>query len=172
MTGRGPKVRLSSITRNPKRLVTVAEWDTTPGLHDWIQGEVARREGAARLVGYERISSTDYLCESKYLLLHRGEEADAGPEMDPDLADHVALNGPDAVLRRCAADRKILAAHPYTTDVLNPGYGPHTVGFGCETCHDWDGVTEGRGNCTTILALAEAYGLDPADDGDVEVIRA
>jgi hypothetical protein len=62
--------------------------------------------------------------------------------------------------RWCAAHRKILAAHPYTTRVINPGYGAQSAGFGCETCHDWDGVPEGRGNCATILALAEGYGLD------------
>ncbi|WP_435285259.1 hypothetical protein [Streptomyces bacillaris] len=62
--------------------------------------------------------------------------------------------------RWCAAHRKILEAHPYTTRVINPSYGPHSAGFGCETCHDWDGVPEGRGNCPTILALAEGYGLD------------
>lgn len=151
--------------------VTVAEWDVTPGLHEWIEGEVRHREDAARLVGYERITTADYLCETKYLLLHRGDKADAGPEMDPDLAAHIALHGPDAVLRRCAADRKILAAHPYTTSVLNPSYGAHTAGFGCEVCHDWDGVTEGRGNCPTILALAEAYGLEEPGEQDVEVRR-
>ncbi|MFB7707872.1 hypothetical protein [Streptomyces sp. NPDC056105] len=103
-----------------KALVTVAEWDVTPGLHEWIE-------------------------------------------------EQAAASGADARWSRAA--RKILAAHPYTTEVLNPCYGPRTAGFGCETCHDWDGATEGRGNCETVLALAEAYGLDPAGDDDVEVIR-
>lgn len=107
--------------RGPKVPVTVAEWDATPGLHEWIEEQIA-----------------------------------AAPEADA---------------RWSATHRKILAAHPYTSGVLNPGYGPHTAGFGCETCRDWDGVTEGRGNCDTILALAEAYGLDPAGEQDVEVIR-
>jgi hypothetical protein len=62
--------------------------------------------------------------------------------------------------RWCAAHRKILEAHSLTTSVIPPGYGEHTAGFGCETCHNWDGITEGRGNCATILALAEGYGLD------------
>jgi hypothetical protein len=121
MTGRGPKVRLANVVHSPKVPVTVAEWDATPALHEWIEQQVA-----------------------------------AAPERDAHWS---------------RAARKILAAHPYTTDVLNPGYGQHTAGFGCETCHDWDGVTEGRGNCPTILALAEAYGLELVGDGDVEVIR-
>lgn len=102
--------------------VTVADWDVTPGLHDWIGQQIRAAEAAG---------------------------ADGA-----------------ATLRRCASDRKILAAHPYTTVVINPGYGPATAGFGCETCHDWDGVTERRGNCDTILALAEAHGLDGEADID------
>lgn len=70
---------------------------------------------------------------------------------------HVARHSPAAVLRRIAADRKILEAHPHTTRVIT-GYGQHTAGFGCENCHNWDGVPEGRGNCEMILALAEGYG--------------
>lgn len=82
-----------------------------------------------------------------------------------------SASAPEADARWTKATRKILAAHPYTTSVINPGYGERTAGFGCETCHDWDGVTEGRGNCPTILALAEAYGLEPAGEQDVEVVR-
>lgn len=66
---------------------------------------------------------------------------------------------PVNALRRCEADRQILAAHPYTTIVVNPSDGQHTAGFGCETCHDWDGVPEGRGNCPTLIALAYAHGI-------------
>jgi hypothetical protein len=68
------------------------------------------------------------------------------------------LPDPDAVLRRIASDRKILEAHPYTTRVINPGCGLQSAGFGCETCHNWDGVPEGRGNCATVVALAEGWG--------------
>jgi hypothetical protein len=62
--------------------------------------------------------------------------------------------------RWCAAHRKILEAHPYTEWVVNPNYAAHGAPFGCQTCHDWDGATLGMGNCATILALAEGYGLD------------
>ncbi|WP_234341957.1 DUF6221 family protein [Streptomyces sp. NRRL F-4707] len=171
-------MRLANIARGPNVPVTVAEWDATPGLHEWIEGEIRQREEAAR-------DATAGPWFAEHPEASWGEEKDAeiigqgkllavlAYERNGHLnADHIALNGPDYVLRRCAADRKILAAHPYTTDVLNPSYGPHTAGFGCETCHDWDGITEGRGNCDTILALAEAYGLEPAGKTDVEVIRA
>lgn len=74
------------------------------------------------------------------------------------MAEHIVRHDPAAVLRRIAADRKILEAHPYTTRVINPLCGQESAGFGCETCHNWDGVPEGRGNCTTVLALAEGWG--------------
>lgn len=62
--------------------------------------------------------------------------------------------------RWCAAHRKILEAHPYTNSVVAPDYGAPGAPFGCQTCHDWDGATLGFGNCATVLALAEGYGLD------------
>lgn len=76
----------------------------------------------------------------------------------PAVGNFSAANDPATVLRRIAADRKILAVHPYTTRVVNPVDGSHSAGFGCETCHDWDGVPEGRGWCDTVRLLAEGYG--------------
>jgi hypothetical protein len=73
-------------------------------------------------------------------------------------ARHIVRHDPAAMLRRIASDRKILEAHPHATRVINPVSGTPSAGFGCETCHDWDGVPEGRGNCATILALAEGWG--------------
>jgi hypothetical protein len=74
------------------------------------------------------------------------------------MAEHIVRHDPAAVLRRIAADRKILEAHPVDTDIINPGYGKHVADFGCRTCHDWDGVTEGYGWCDTVRLLAEGYG--------------
>lgn len=149
------KLNLADLRRHgaPEELVTVAEWDVTPGLHAWITEEIEKLEAAAKpSVGLGTCPTSGH-CEAE--CYH--------PEGLP-------TNDSETVLRRCAADRKILAAHPYTTQVINPSYGPHSAGFGCETCHDWDGVPEGRGNCPTILALAEAYGLDDEDNADVEAL--
>ncbi|MER5815463.1 DUF6221 family protein [Streptomyces californicus] len=173
------KLRLNQIRRHgaPEEVVTVTEWDVTPGLHEWIEGEIRRREEAAQ-------DATQGPWFADHPHVSWGEEKDAEVIGQGKLlaalsydrnghlnADHIALHDPTVALRRCAADRKILAAHPYTTRVVNPSYGPHTAGFGCETCHGWDGVPEGRGNCPTILALAKAYGLDDEDNADVEVVR-
>ncbi|MYR36380.1 hypothetical protein GTX14_04855 [Streptomyces sp. SID4944] len=72
--------------------------------------------------------------------------------------------------RWCAAHRKILEAHPYTNEVVSPIYRAKGADFGCVTCHvtadEYGGTdTEGRGNCPTILALAEGYGLDDEETG-------
>lgn len=166
MTRRAPKMSLTRVSRTP---VTVAEWDATPGLHEWIEGEIRRREQAAH-AAQRACGSWEY----DSFVHEVRDRCNAGTVATVPLegpGEFIALNGPDVELRRCASGRKILAAHPYTTRVVNPGYGAQSAGFGCETCHDWDGVPEGRGNCATILALAEGYGLEPAGESDVEVVR-
>ncbi|MFD8469021.1 DUF6221 family protein [Streptomyces cyaneofuscatus] len=70
---------------------------------------------------------------------------------------HAALHDPKAVLRRCTADRKLIALH-------------HNDGFECPVCagEPWvDEDSEGNGEwirssvnapCPTLVALAEGYG--------------
>ncbi|MEV4041408.1 hypothetical protein [Streptomyces sp. NPDC049744] len=99
--------------------MTVAEWDVTPDLHEWINQQVA--------------------------------------------------DAPATEARWSELARKILTAHEYAP--FDPRYADG-ISFGCGTCHtDGDGFSYAGGNCPTILALTEAYGLEPPDDGDVEVIR-
>jgi hypothetical protein len=69
-------------------------------------------------------------------------------------AVHIARHDPAAVLRRIAADRKILAAHPITRDVRDI----RITRFGCRTCHKRDDRVDGRGYCDTLIALAEGWG--------------
>jgi hypothetical protein len=80
-------------------------------------------------------------------------------------ADHIALNGPDVVLRRCAADRKLLKVHKprgvdWSTEDRTWGDDPN-VCEGCgqagNICQDW--VTEHANDCPVLLAIAEGYGL-------------
>ncbi|MEU0098280.1 DUF6221 family protein [Streptomyces sp. NPDC006267] len=169
------KLGLADLRRHggPEELVTVAEWDVTPGLHAWITEEIGLREQTMRAadkeIGRAWRTRWDAKMDSFEVVTESGLLVASG--LSPGVAGHIAGNDPASALRRCAADRKILAAHPCTTRVINPSYGPHSAGFGCETCHDWDGTPEGRGNCPTILALAEAYGLDDEDNADVEAVR-
>ncbi|NUP20761.1 MAG: hypothetical protein HOZ81_32730 [Streptomyces sp.] len=145
--------------------MTVAEWDITPDLHEWIEGEIVKLEESA-MAARRPCGSWEYdpcvreirdLCNSGTI----ASIAWPGP------GEFVAVNDPDSVLRRCAADRKILALHPYTQHPSKRG-----PDFYCDTCHVDDGCVTGGGNCDTVLALAEAYGLEPAGESDVEVVRA
>lgn len=63
--------------------------------------------------------------------------------------DHIVLHDPTTVLRRCAADRKILEVHS-------------SIGGACDGCgfDREDGYfIEQVNDCPTLLALAEGYGL-------------
>jgi hypothetical protein len=75
----------------------------------------------------------------------------------PATAIHIAENDPACVIRRCAADRKIVELH---------GGGGHECSVFDHTgnpdfCHY---VLEGD-NCSTMLLLAEGYGIEEADHG-------
>jgi hypothetical protein len=83
----------------------------------FLDHAIAAREEAARAVGFDTIETGDYLWGAKYLILRRGDESKAAPEMDAALADHIALHNPLSVLRRCAADRKTLALYTETVAI-------------------------------------------------------
>ena len=142
---------LGDLKRGPRAPVTVEEWDVTPGLHVWIAGEIQQLEEKAKpLVGVGTCPSWGHCQEDCF---H---------------PDGVGTNGAGLVLRRCAADRKILAAHPYIVIPHERRARPRPT-FACETCHVDDGYVSGGGNCATVLALAEGFGLDDENDADVEV---
>ncbi|MEV5129273.1 DUF6221 family protein [Streptomyces sp. NPDC053705] len=71
--------------------------------------------------------------------------------MKQQASDHIALNDPASVLRRCAADRKLIALH-----------GP--VGewdLGCKGCgfnNQEESMVDRYQDCPVLRALAEGYG--------------
>ncbi|MFE7780361.1 DUF6221 family protein [Streptomyces nigrescens] len=76
---------------------------------------------------------------------------------------HIALNDPEAVLRRCAADRKLLASHQPAEGV---GYGPDDddtpgaygeIASACSSCGTLDEYAV-RFPCHVVRTLAEGYG--------------
>lgn len=78
-------------------------------------------------------------------------------------AHHVALASPAAVLRRCEADRRILARHR-----LDPSAAQSPeCATACEGCgHEWvqDELmpfTDNLNDCPELLDLAHAHGLTP-----------
>ncbi|MFJ1900437.1 DUF6221 family protein [Streptomyces sp. NPDC088115] len=123
----------------------------------YLDRAITAREEAARAVGFDTIEAGDYLWGAKYLILRRDDESKAAPEMDASLADHIALNDPSSVLRRCAADRKLIELHR-----------PQQTGGGfpdvqeCRTCSA-DSLGNGYqylmpAPCPSLRALAEGYG--------------
>ncbi|MFH8483645.1 DUF6221 family protein [Streptomyces sp. NPDC018055] len=124
----------------------------------YLEHAITAREEAARAVGFDTIETGDYLWGAKYLVLRRGDVSKAAPEMDGSLADHIALSDPESVLRRCAADRKLIAEH-------------HPDGMGgCVTCaRPEESEEDSEGNsvsfrtaiphpCPTLRHVAEGYG--------------
>lgn len=89
----------------------------------------------------------------------------------PGQAAHIVHNDPHAVLRRCAADRKILHEHSDNGGWIRADDGSLArsgpVGARCATCWNEDlGAPLGsefaehaKHPCKTLLALAEGYGL-------------
>lgn len=71
--------------------------------------------------------------------------------MKKEACEHIALHDPESVLRRCAADRKLIAEH-----------GPFSVtDLSCKGCgldsHE-EMVTGYYEDCPVLIALAEGYG--------------
>ncbi|MEV4861448.1 DUF6221 family protein [Streptomyces ossamyceticus] len=80
------------------------------------------------------------------------------PPYVPD-ADHVALNSPDHVLRRCAAARRVLARHRLNPDAY---WAEAAMCDGCGTEGEMDYPrTENLNDCPELLDLAHAYGITP-----------
>ena len=93
--------------------------------------------------------------------------------LDEDERAALTENLAPRALSEVKAKRAILAEHPVTAEVISPGYRGGGDPFGCENCHDWDGVTEGYGYCGTLLAFAAIWGDHPglpAGMGAAEVI--
>jgi len=57
------------------------------------------------------------------------------------------------------AKRRIIKAHPHVPVSAANQWGRQ--GFGCRTCHDFDGITTGEGWCPTLTALAMPYADHP-----------
>lgn len=79
----------------------------------------------------------------------------ASGDIDNRIAErHIGANDPVAVLRRCEADRRILAIH------CSEGVGYSAACGGCGTegdCDDW--ISENLNDCPILLALVHTHGI-------------
>lgn len=133
-------------------------------LHAWITQQVDRVEETAQAVE-DRSAPWDgqWMADGNsavrtlngHVLFYRHGAA----PLKPGLADHVALNDPAAVLRRCEADRRILARHR-----IDPAHAEDRLYVapchGCRTHGDCDDPnTENLNDCPELLDLAYAHGI-------------
>lgn len=112
-------------------------------LHAWITQQVDRVE---RIALKARVDIAALL---------------ASGDVDNRFAErHIGANDPAAILRRCEADRRILARHRLATE-WTWQFDPAC--HGCGTYGDCDDpVTENLNDCPELLDLGHAHGLTDA----------
>lgn len=143
-----------------------------PDLHGWITQQIDKVEAVAGLIsagGYEpdewRIEPSRSGRWSQVVAYSRtlGEPPEAAAREQPvafvqtGRNEHLlmAMHDPAAVLRRCAADRRILERHR-----LNPDVHFEPACKGCGTYGDMElSETDNLNECPELLDLAFAHGL-------------
>jgi hypothetical protein len=133
-------------------------------LHAWITQQVDRVEALTKaatpgpwegVVDRHQQGVVDASVWADKLGYYITEKISSGERHEAD-AHHIAANGPDIVLRRCEADRRILARHRRDPDCL--------AWAACKGCgnDDW-GLpnVENQNDCPELLDLAHAHGLTP-----------
>ncbi|MFI0236353.1 DUF6221 family protein [Streptomyces sp. NPDC016845] len=115
-----------------------------PDLHDWITQQVARVERRARQAR-----------DDIPALLASGDIGTRAAEQ------HIRTHDPAAVLRRCEADRRILARHNVDPAQAGSPWSA-TACEGCGTFGDCDDpYVENLNDCPELLDLGHAHGLTP-----------
>jgi catechol 2,3-dioxygenase-like lactoylglutathione lyase family enzyme len=125
-------------------------------LHAWITQQVDRTEAAARVPRHPSPHwEYDHMCGEVRDEANAGTVAFVGKD-DP-AGIHIALHDPAAVLRRCEADRRILARHRLDPDAI--WYEAAT----CQGCGTEGEMayprTDNLNDCPELLDLAHAHGI-------------
>lgn len=132
----------------------------------WTIDAITARESVAQTAadlqddpenGWGIVNDSAYAVPSK----RRTISPHIGFTHEPESAEHIVLNNPAVVLRRCAADRKLLELHAPQPD----GTG-FPDGMQCRTCSEDGG--DGyqyllRFPCPTVIGVAEGYGWTGGD---------
>jgi hypothetical protein len=149
-----------------------------PDLHGWITQQITEREQLANLISAGGYEPDEWRAEpsrsgrwTQIVAYSRtiGEPPEAATRDDEQAValvqtgrnEHllIVLNDPAAVLRRCAADRKILARHNVDPDKADDWIDA-TSCMGCGTYGEMGhAVTDNLNECPELLDLAEGYGL-------------
>lgn len=125
---------------------------------EFLLARIAEDEAVARAaLAWQRADPADRWRDSDEGALLDGQGEVMASYVGDDVAPHIARWDPTRVLAECKAKRRIVEAHPIRFDLseYEQSYGGRT--FGCPVCHDYDGITCGKGYCETLLALALPY---------------
>lgn len=130
-----------------------------PDLHGWISQQIDRVEATAHAA--EKDHGRDWTTRWEHSGDHFEITDDSGllvaDQVQAGSAGHIALHDPAAVLRRCAADRRILARHRLNPDAY---WAEAAMCDGCGTEGEMAyPVTENLNGCPELLDLAHAHGL-------------
>jgi hypothetical protein len=124
-----------------------------PDLHGWITQQIDATQHAAEAAAQD--GTPDWHAKTHFRVADGNGDPVVYDEGRPteDQARHIALHDPAAVLRRCAADRKILEHHAPNTHGIDV--------YACTGCgsDDYGWTVDHTNDCPTLLALAEGYGL-------------
>jgi hypothetical protein len=130
-----------------------------PDLHGWITQQIDRVERALRDVDKEhgRNWTTQWNASSDTFTIYDDSKSAVASDALPAAAWLIASHEPAAVLRRCEADRRILARHRLNPDAY---WSEAAMCEGCGTSGDCDDpVTENLNDCPELLDLGHAHGL-------------
>lgn len=129
-----------------------------PDLHGWIDQQIARIEAVAGAATPGQWETRDHDDQPGMLEVRAADEPDFILGYIADVATddghHIALHSPENILRRCAADRKILKVHA----PQGGGWEPYAC-LGCGTDSEFGVLVDHTNDCETLRALAEGYGL-------------
>lgn len=145
-----------------------------PDLHGWITQQIDDREQLAELISPGGYAPDEWRIEpsrsGRWVEIVAYSRTNIEP---PEAASReqvvaltqmgrnehllIAMHDPASVLRRCAADRKILDTHKPTAGFWIDYYACEGCGMDGSDPADW--ITDHVNDCPTLLALAEGYGL-------------
>jgi hypothetical protein len=132
-----------------------------PDLHGWITQQIDRVGASARAAEKEqgRDWRTRWEANGDYFEIIDDSGLLVADQAQPGASAHIALNDPAAILRRCAADRRILARHRLDP---NAYWADAAMCEGCGTEGEMGYPrTENLNECPELLDLGHAHGLTP-----------
>ncbi|MFC8447683.1 DUF6221 family protein [Kitasatospora sp. NPDC057223] len=136
-------------------------------LHEWITSKVNEAEAAAKQAapGPWEATVDDHGRKGIEAGVWAGGIDNYVVEVvvsgDTHIADahHIARHSPNAILRRCEADRRVLARHRFDPDHAN--FGVSFYATCCEGCGygDCGPNVENLDDCPELIDLAHAHGI-------------